>query len=64
MAQMSINNKDDDDSPVWLILMDQSQLVMTVIGLVPNIATSLTLIKNGQVGGVYSFCSRLLAGFV
>ena len=61
-TQMSINNKDDDDSPLWMILMDRSQLVMTIVGLVANMATSLTLIKNGQVGGVYSFC-RFLAVF-
>ena len=54
-TQMSINNKDDDDSPLWIILMDQSQLVMTIVGLVANMTTSLTLIKNGQVGCVYSF---------
>ena len=48
-TQMSINNKDNDDSPLWIILMDQSQLVMTVVGLVANMATTLTLIKNGQV---------------
>ena len=40
------NSKD----PLWMILMDQSQLVMTVIGLIGNIATSITLIKTGQVG--------------
>lgn len=38
------------DSPLWIVLMDRSQLVMTIIGLIANIATSLTLIKNGQVG--------------
>ena len=43
------NNKDDNTSPLWLILMDQSQLVMTIVGLIANMATSLTLIKNGQV---------------
>ena len=37
------------DSPLWIVLMDRSQLVMTIIGLIANIATSLTLIKNGQV---------------
>ena len=39
------------DSPLWIVLMDRSQLVMTIIGLIANIATSLTLIKNGQVSG-------------
>ena len=51
-TQMSVHNKDDDDSPLWIILMDQSQLVMTIIGLAANMATSLTLIKNGQVGRI------------
>ena len=40
------------DSPLWIVLMDRSQLVMTIIGLIANIATSLTLIKNGQVSCV------------
>ena len=52
------NSSSDDeatpDSPLWIILMDRSQLVMTVIGLIANIATSLTLIKNGQVGDTSS----------
>ena len=51
-TQMSLNNKDDDYSPLWMTLMDQSQLVMTIIGLVANMATTLTLIKNGQVGRI------------
>ena len=42
------------DSPLWIVLMDRSQLVMTTIGLIANIATSLTLIKNGQVCGTLS----------
>ena len=33
-----------------LILLDRSQLVMTIIGVIANIGTSITLIKNGQVG--------------
>ena len=52
-TQMSINNKDDDKDPLWMILMDQSQLVMTIVGLIANMATTLTLIKNGQVSGPY-----------
>ena len=38
-----------ENDPLWIVFMDQSQLVMTIIGLVANIATSVTLIKNGQV---------------
>ena len=52
---MSYNNISDGDgvdgSPLWMILMDQSQLVMTIVGFIANMATSITLIKNGQVGG-------------
>ena len=34
----------------WIIkLMDRSQQVMTIVGLIANILTSITLIKNGQV---------------
>ena len=44
------NDSDDGDSPLWMTLMDQSQLVMTIIGLIANMATTLVLIKNGQVG--------------
>ena len=51
-TQMSINNKSNDKDPLWMILMDQSQLVMTIVGLVANVATTLTLIKNGQVSGL------------
>ena len=42
---------DDEDSPLWMVLMDQSQLVMTTVGFIANMATSITLLKNGQVGG-------------
>ena len=52
---MFYNNNTDvedvDDSPLWMVLMDQSQLVMTLVGFIANMATSITLIKNGQVGG-------------
>ena len=42
----------------WLIiLLDRSQQVMTIIGLVANIGTSITLIINGQVGTKHDlFC--------
>ena len=32
-----------------LMLLDRSQLVMTIIGIIANIGTSITLIKNKQV---------------
>ena len=43
------DNSLKEDDPLWLIVMDQSQLIMTIVGLIANIATSITLIKNGQV---------------
>ena len=43
------NATEKGNDPLWILFMDQSQLVMTIIGLVANIATSVTLIKNGQV---------------
>ena len=52
-TKTSFNN--NDNSPLWIVLMDQSQLVMTIFGLIASIATSLTLIKNIQVGGPYLF---------
>ena len=39
----------DNKDSVWLIFLDRSQLVMTIVGLVANVGTSVTLIKNGQV---------------
>ncbi len=38
-----------EELPLWQLLMDRSQLVMTIIGLIANLGTSITLIKNGQV---------------
>ena len=35
---------------VILVLLDRSQLIMTIVGVIANMGTSITLIKNGQVG--------------
>ena len=48
------NNYDNMTSSIseisWLmVLLDRSQQVMTIVGLIANIGTSITLIKNGQV---------------
>ena len=43
---------------LWLIIMDQSQLVMAIVGLIANIATSITLMKNDQVK-LFFFISRI-----
>ena len=36
-----------------LIFLDRSQLIMTIVGLIANIGTSITLIKNGQVSEMF-----------
>ena len=40
---------------VILVLLDRSQLIMTIIGVIANIGTSITLIKNGQVSVKYVY---------
>ena len=40
----------DNEDSIWVIFLQKSQLVMTIVGLVANIGTSTTLITNGQVG--------------
>ena len=37
------------DTSLIMILLDRSQQVMTVIGVIANIGTSITLIRNGKV---------------
>ena len=38
----------------WLmVLLDRSQQVMTIVGVMANIGTSITLIKNGQVCSLF-----------
>ena len=56
MIENVTNNYDNMTSSIsdisWLmVLLDRSQQVMTIVGLIANIGTSVTLIKNGQVGG-------------
>ena len=46
--------------PFWVIFMDRSQLVMTIVGFLANIATSITLIKNGQVSDNFQIDIRTL----
>ena len=52
-------NDDNNDSPLWMILMDRSQLVMTIVGFVANMATSITLVKNGQVQFLLSYTFKM-----
>ena len=52
------NDSDDDDDavqPLWSIFLDRSQLFMVVIGVIANVGTSITLIKNGQVGMIFIY---------
>ena len=35
--------------PLWILFMDRSQLTMTIIGVMANIVTFVTLTTNGQV---------------
>ena len=38
------------DTSWFMVLLDRSQQVMTIVGIIANIGTSITLIKHGQVG--------------
>ena len=40
---------DEDEDPAWVMHMDRTKMVMTVIGLIANIGTTITLMVNGQV---------------
>ena len=40
---------DSDEINVFLMLLDNSKIVVITIGIITNIGTSITLIKNGQV---------------
>ena len=44
------NKTSSTNNEFLLIFLDRSQLVMTIVGVIANIGTSVTLIKNGQVG--------------
>ena len=39
----------NNEVSVWVIFLQQSQLIMTIVGIIANVGTSTTLIKNGQV---------------
>ena len=41
-----------NDTSLLSIFLDRSQLIMTIIGVIANIGTSITLIKNGQVSAI------------
>ena len=39
----------NNEVSVWVIFLQQSQLIMTIVGIIANTGTSVTLLKNGQV---------------
>ena len=53
----NVDNDSDDDAvqPLWSIFLDRSQLFMVIIGVIANLGTSITLIKNGQVGMIFTY---------
>ena len=40
---------DDDKDPAWVPHLDRTKMVMTVVGLIANIGTTITVMINGQV---------------
>ena len=44
----------NNENLIWVISLQRSQLVLTIVGCVANIGTSLTLIKNGQVSMIFN----------
>ena len=49
-SDIFVNNETTGTKDEFLLkLLDRSQLVMTTIGVIANIGTSVTLIKNKQV---------------
>ena len=45
----SVNLTSSRSYDVLIVFLDRSQLVMTIVGVIANVGTSITLIKNGQV---------------
>ena len=48
----------DDPQPLWFIVLDRTQLTMTIIGAVVNVMTVITLQKNGS--GFHPCVSKFL----
>ena len=44
------------EDPAWILHFDRTQLVMTIIGLLANIGTTITLMVNGQVCNDQVYC--------
>ena len=40
---------EEGEDPAWVLHMDRAKMVMTVIGFIANIGTTITLMVNGQV---------------
>ena len=41
--------EEEGEDPAWVLHMDRAKMVMTVIGFIANIGTTITLMVNGQV---------------
>ena len=52
----NVHTKKND--PLWILFMDKSQLVMTIIGVIANIVTFVTLTVNGQVSLIFFNCPQ------
>ena len=51
----AVSTKDDDS--FWILFLDRSQLVMTLIGVIANSVTTITLTKNRQVCEIFPWSS-------
>ena len=49
LTQYNYNLTSSISNELLLNFLDRSQLIMTIVGVIANIGTSITLIKNGQV---------------
>ena len=47
---------EEGEHPAWILHFDRTQLVMTIIGLLANIGTTITLMVNGQVCNDQVYC--------
>ena len=45
---VTLENRQTAGDPLWKLIMDKSQLTLTIIGTLANIATVITLSKHGE----------------
>ena len=46
-----------EGADLWLNILDYSQLIMTIIGIIANAGTSITLYKSKQVSDIFYPCN-------